>query len=105
VFAFLLFTAINRTLMAAAAEARNVTYERLSQKSAILATPRTLTVLLLNSEPERARQLLADLLNHIASRVDPKHRERACPRRFFKPRSRWGPHGHVLARAKEAHLG
>jgi hypothetical protein len=105
VFAFLLFTAINRTLMAATAKARNVPYERLSQKSAILATARTLTVLLLDSEPERARQLLADLLNHIASRLDPKHRERACPRRSFKPRSRWGPHGHVLPRAKEAQLG
>ena len=105
VFAFLLYTAINRTLMAAAAKASNVPYERISQKSAILATARVLTVLLLDAEPEHARELLAALLAHIASRLDPKHRERACPRRSFKPRSRWGPHGHVLARAKEAQLG
>ena len=102
VFAFLLFTAINRTLMAAASKTRDVPYERISQKSAILATARVLTVLLLDAEPERARQLLADLLNHIASRLDPKHRQRACPRRSFKPSSRWGPHGRVLAQAGKA---
>ena len=105
VFAFLLFTAINRTLMAAASKTGNVPYERLSQKSAILATARVLTVLLLDAEPVRARQILAALLAHIASRLDPKHRERACPRRSFKPRARWGPQGHVLARAREAQLG
>lgn len=105
VFAFLLFTAINRTLMAAASKAGNVPYERISQKSSILATARVLTALLLDAEPERARQILAALLNRIASRLDSKHRERTCPRRSFKPRSRWGPHGHVLPRAKEAQLG
>jgi hypothetical protein len=105
VFAFLLFTAINRTLMAAASRASNVPYERLSQKSAILATARVLTVLLLEAEPLRARQILEALLAHIASRLDPKHRERACPRRSFKPRKRWGPRGHVLPRVKEAQLG
>lgn len=105
VFAFLLFTAINRTLMAAASKARNVPYERLSQKSAILASARVLTVLLLDAEPLRARQILAALLAHIASRLDPKHRERSCPRQSFKPRARWGPHGRVLVREKEAQLG
>ena len=105
VFAFLLFAAINRSLMAAASKVHSVPYERISQKSSILATARVLTVLLLDAEPERAQGLLAALLAHIASRLDPKHRMRACPRRSFKPRSRWGPHGHVLARAKEAQLG
>lgn len=94
VYAFLLFTTISRTLMAAAARACDIPYERISQKRSLLATSRALTVLLLHSEPSHARQRLAALLDHIAARLDPKSRQRACPRRSFKPRYRWGPHGH-----------
>lgn len=99
VFAFLLFTALTRTLMAAAAKASNAPFERISQKAAILATARTLTVLLLESDPQHARQILAALLGRLAARLDPKPRHRSCPRRSFKPRSRWGPHGRILAQA------
>jgi len=104
VFAFLLFAAITRTLMAAASKLSNASVERISQKSAILATARSLTVLLLQSEPEHARQVLAALLNRIAARLDPMHRQRSCPRRSFKPRSRWGPHGRVLAQTRKEQL-
>lgn len=104
VFAFLLFTAITRTLMAAASKAADVTFERISQKSAILATARALTVLLLESEPEHAQHLLEALLSRISARSDPKHRKRACPRRSFKPRSRWGPHGRILAKQQKEQL-
>jgi hypothetical protein len=100
VYAFLLFAAISRTLMAAAARGCVTPYERISQKSALLATARALTVLLLHSEPADARRNLAALLDHIASRLDPKPRQRACPRRSFKPRSRWGPGGHHRAAQK-----
>lgn len=102
VFAFLLFTAITRTLMAAAAKTTKAPYERISQKSSILATARVLTVLLLKSEPNRARRILAQLLRHIAGRLDPTPRQRACERRSFKPRSRWGPNGHRRAMLKKA---
>ena len=95
VFAFLLFTAISRSLMAAAAQASGADYGRMSQKAAVLATARQLTILLLDSEPNRARQLLTALLRRIAARLDPKQRLRAYPRRSFKPRSRWGPLGHL----------
>ena len=67
VFAFLLFIAISRTLMAAGSEVFKVPYERMSQKSAILATARVLTVILLESEPERAREILACLLRRIGA--------------------------------------
>lgn len=97
VFAFLLFTTISRTLMAAAARVRGTPYGRISQKSSLLATAHALTVLLLDSEPADARRNLAELLDHIATRLDPKPRQRACPRRSFKPRSRWGPGGHRRA--------
>jgi hypothetical protein len=104
VFAFLLFTAISRTLMAAASETSRAPYDRLSQKSAILATARSLTVLLLEADPTHVRQMLAALLRRIAARLDPKYRQRTCPRRSFKPRSRWGPHGHVFAQARKGQL-
>ena len=105
VFAFLLFIAITRTLMAAASRNSRVPFERISQKSAILATARSLTVLLLESEQGHARAVLADVLRRIAARLDPKHRQRACPRRSFKPRPRWGPHGRVPARTGKEQLG
>lgn len=105
VFAFLLFTAISRTLMAAAARACDTPYERISQKSSLLATARGLTVLLLDSEPADARRYLAALLDHIAARLDPKPRQRVCPRRSFKPRSRWGPDGHRRAALKRERHG
>lgn len=105
VFAFLLFTAITRTLMAAAAEGSAAPYERISQKSAILATARVLTAVLLESDPARAREILARLLSRIATRLDPKPRQRSCPRRSFKPRSRWGPQGHVHDPARRWQLG
>lgn len=104
VFAFLLFTAISRTLMAAASRECNAPYERISQKRAVLATARALTVLLLSSEPDRARRILAALLSRIAKRLDPEHRKRNCPRRSFKPRSRWGPRGRVIGQVNTAQL-
>jgi hypothetical protein len=105
VFAFLLFTAISRTLMAAASKASDTPYERISQKRALLATARDLTFLLLESEPDHARRRLAELLDHIAARLEPKPRQRACPRRSFKPRSRWGPHGHRRSALKKGNYG
>jgi hypothetical protein len=95
VFAFLLFTAISRTLIAAASKALGAPYQRISQKGAILATAHALTTILLEGQPERARQALQRLLSRIATRLDPKPRHRSCPRRSFKPRPRWGPQGHV----------
>lgn len=105
VFAFLLFTVITRTLMSSAADDRNVPYDRISQKAAILAAARALTTLLLDGDPEFTRQLLQSLLSRIASRVDPAFRQRAFPRRSFRPRSRWGPKGHVLAQARQEQHG
>jgi hypothetical protein len=104
VFAFLLFTAITRMLMAAASRTSKVPYARISQKRAILATARALTALLLETTPDRARQILAALRSRITARLDPEHRRRACPRRSFRPRSRWGPNGRVLAKGGTAHV-
>lgn len=105
VFAFLLFIAINRTLMAVASEASGAPYERISQKGAILATARVLTVILLESDPACAREILDHLLSRIAERLDPMPRQRSCPRRSFKPRSRWGPQGHAHDPDRRCQLG
>jgi hypothetical protein len=104
VFAFLLFIAISRTLMSAASKTCDAPYERLSQKRAILATARVLTLLLLEAEADQAPRMLAELLRHIGARLDPKPRHRSCRRRSFKPRSRWGPHGHRRAVWKKERL-
>ena len=93
VFAFLLFVALSRTLMAATAEIHRVPYERLSQKGALLATAARLTCLLVHQDPDQARGTLAALLQRIARCLDGPHRERKFPRRSFKPRPRWGPRG------------
>lgn len=95
VFALLLFVALSRTLMAAAAEVRDVPYERVSQKGAILATAHRITALLLDADPLRARATLDSLLRRIARCLDERRRARSFPRRSFKPRPRWGPNGHV----------
>ena len=105
VFALLLFVALSRTLMAAAAEARAVPYDRISQKGAILAAAHRFTVLLLDSEPQRARHTLDALLRRIARCLDERRRSRSFPRRSFKPRSRWAASGHAHDPERRAEVG
>ena len=96
VFALLLFVTLSRTLMAAAAEIHQVPYERISQKGALLAAATRFIVLLLERSPERAKKTLYALLRRIARCLDELRRNRSCPRRSFKPTSRWGPQGRVF---------
>ena len=96
VFALLLFVTLSRTLMAAAAEIHQVPYDRISQKGALLAAATRFIVLLLQRPPERAKKTLDALLRRIARCLDELRRNRSCPRRSFKPSSRWGPHGRVF---------
>jgi Transposase DDE domain len=104
VFAFLLFIAITRALMAAAAKTHRAPYERIAQKAAIMAIAGHLTTVLLASDRRRAREILAGLLTRIAARRDPPPRQRSCQRRSFKPRSRWGADGHVNDSARARRL-
>jgi len=100
VFAFLLYTAITRTLMAAAARKHGVTYPRMSQKSALLATARVLTMILLECDPRCLRRVLPALLRRLAVRLEPIRPRRSCPRRSFKPRPRWEPKGQACAHVR-----
>lgn len=105
VFALLLFIALSRTLMAAAADIHNVPYERISQKGALLAAANRFTVLLLHRHPDRARATLDALLQRISRCLDQHRRQRSCPRRSFKPRPRWGPNGHVRDPERQVQVG
>lgn len=105
VFALLLFVALSRTLMAAAAEIHKVPYERISQKGALLAAATRFTVLLLHRDPDRARQILHGLLQRISRCLDELRRQRSFPRRSFKPRPRWGPNGHIHDPERRVQLG
>lgn len=94
VFALLLFVALSRTLMAAAAEIHDVPYERISQKGALLGAATRFTVLLVHAHPDQARKLLAELLGRISRCLDKYRRRPSYPRRSFKPRPRWAAFGH-----------
>jgi len=92
-FGLLLFVALTRHLMASAARIHRVTYVEISQKGAILAVSRRLVDLLLEKHPVHARQLLADLLHRVQSRLDKPRPGRSFPRRSFRPRPRWNSDG------------
>jgi hypothetical protein len=100
VFAWLLFVALSRVLIAAAAQIQGVPYERVSQKGALLAAANRFTTLLLLCDSDRAHRVLQSLLERIARCLDEKKRHRAFPRRSFKPRSRWGPNGSIHSPAR-----
>lgn len=93
IYAFLLFMTIARTVMAAAAIQRSKPYARLSQKVAILATTRELVHLVLSRDRKSAAAVLDELFTRITRCLEPKRRDRSCPRRSFKPRPKWGPNG------------
>ena len=95
VFALLLFVALSRILIAAAAQIHAVPYERISQKGALLAAADRFIVLLLHGDTQRARHILQALLTRISRCLDQHKRQRVFPRRSFKPRSRWGPNGNI----------
>lgn len=105
VFALLLFIALSRTLMAAAAETHAVPYQRISQKGALLAAASRFTVLLLRQDPQRARAILAGLLQRIARCLDRQRRPRSFPRRSYRPRPRWGPQGHLRDPERQVKVG
>jgi len=91
--ALMIFLAITRLCMAAAATTADCDPRVLSQKGAVLSVAAYLTRLLLTTAPDQARDELLALLSRIA-RVREKPRPgRHHPRRSFKPVSRWHASG------------
>ncbi len=97
VYAMMLYVALSRHLMAAAAEIHQVPYDHLSQKGAILAVSDYLTRLLLAHDVRAAARHMKRLLERIARRLEPPRPNRSFPRRSFKPRPRWTPAGRTSA--------
>lgn len=93
VFAFLLYAALCRHLMASAAVLHEVPYNQISQKGAILSATAYLTRILGDLDPRLARRHLTRLLERIARCLEPKRPPRSFPRRSFKPGPRWGANG------------
>lgn len=90
VYAQGLFLALTRHLAASAAEHRDVSYAELSTKGALLAVSGRLTRLALGG---LAPAELVELLERIASSLEPKRPGRSFPRRSLTPQRKWGPYG------------
>lgn len=93
VHAMLLFTALSRYFMAAAARLHDVPFSEVSQKGAILPTAAYLTRMFLAADERAASDLMTRLLERISRLTDKARPKRSCPRRSFKPRPRWGAGG------------
>jgi hypothetical protein len=91
--ALALFISISRYLMAAAAEEKGVALKELSPKAGALGLGAYVLRLLLSCEPDEAASWLSALLHRIVRTMDPARPGRSCPRRSFRPTSKWGPGG------------
>lgn len=92
VFAIMVFHALSRLVLAAAAAESDKPYAELSTKAACIGTFEYLTQILFEgSQPPEvwARRLIARLArSHVKPRPG-----RSSPRRSFKPLPKWGPRG------------
>ena len=88
-YAFGLFIALSRLLMASSARSAEVPFSDLSQKRTILAVAAYLSRLLLLKDRKRLERIIARLLDRIARNTDPPRPGRSYVRRSFRPRPRW----------------
>jgi hypothetical protein len=96
VHALMLFLAVTRVVMAAAAHSDGSEYATLSQKAAVLGVACYITRLFLTSQdrPHQASELRA-LLERVARARYRRRPGRSAPRRSFLPRRGWSSTGHV----------
>ena len=95
IHALVLFLAITRFLMATAAHNTGDEYQELSQKAGTLGLAAYITRIFLSDDPELTAQRLLSLVERIVRTRDKKRPGRSFPRRSYKPRPRWGPHGRL----------
>lgn len=93
IHALVLFLAITRLCMSAAATASAQDYSSLSQKGAVLALAAYVTRILLADDEQHALRTLDALLQRIARTREKRRPGRTFPRRSFRPARRWGPTG------------
>lgn len=96
VHALMLFMAISRVVMAAAAESAGIGIEEVSQKAGVLSVAAYVTRLFLRAEEHQAAQRdLRALLERIARARYRKRPGRSAPRRSYRPHARWNSRGRV----------
>ena len=96
VHAMMLFMAVSRVVMAAAATSAEIGIEEVSQKAGVLSVAAYVTRLFLGAEDlNAAKRDLRALLETIARARYRKRPGRSAPRRSLRPRPRWGASGRV----------
>ena len=97
IYAQALLVVVTRSLAAAArAEARRAPMRpaaRVHVKAAVAAVASRLVELLLCDDVRRLAELIETLAERIRRRVEPSRPGRSCPRRSFKPCSKWHANG------------
>jgi hypothetical protein len=85
----MLYVAITRHLMAAAAELEDLPAHVVSPKAGVLALAAYLTRIFVTGHRSRSEALLLRLLQRIARTRDKRRPGRSFPRRSFKPTPKW----------------
>jgi hypothetical protein len=93
IHAVALYIAVTRLLMAEASETHGVPYERMSPKAGTLDLAAYVLRILLACNADQAVPCIEQLMERIVRTRDRPRPGRRCPRRSFKPSSRWGPGG------------
>lgn len=97
VHALVLFLAVSRVCMDAAARATGIDYDKLSQKAGVLGVAAYLTRVMLSEDEEITCQALRALFHRVTRRLTPKRSRPPFTRRSYRPRRRWGPSGRLGA--------
>ena len=95
IHALILFLALTRVCMAAAAEASDRDHDSLSQKAGVLGLAAHLTRILLAHDQQSALHDLDVLFQRITHARHRKRPARTFPRRSLRPRLRWGAAGRI----------
>jgi hypothetical protein len=93
IHAALLYSALSRDLLAAAAKTHGVPHGEPSPKAGATALADTLVPILLTADPEAVGRLLEIVLQRLARSWRRPRPGRRAPRRSFKPRPKWGAKG------------
>ena len=89
VYAFALFVAITRGMMAKVERAFGIRFEDISQKAALLALASYVTRIFVDPCDKNSIKNIQHLVDRMSQHLDPPRPGRQYPRRSFKPLSRW----------------
>ena len=93
IYAFALFVALTRSMMAKAAKTSGVSFEKISQKAALLALGSYVTRVFVDPNDKDFVPNIARLIQRISRNLDPPRPGRSFPRRSYRPTPRWNSKG------------